>query len=107
MRLIEDNFSVQRYKASFLSNIRGALTILEQNKIHTDILDVIRSNVINYVDKLSFDTDIIINEMRMLEIQSLAANIIKKPYQDWMYKKKMKIRYNFAENAKRTWNLIK
>jgi hypothetical protein len=33
--------------------------------------------------------------------------IIEKPYKDWMAKDKTKIRYNFAEDIKRTWNRIK
>jgi hypothetical protein len=107
MRLMEDDFSVQRYKAGLLSNIREALNILDQNEIHTDILDPIRSNAIHYMDKLSFDADNKINEMRMLEIQSLAENIISKTYQYWMYKEKKKIRYILAEDTKRNWNRIK
>jgi hypothetical protein len=54
-----------------------------------------------------FNANIIINKMKMLEIQSLEENIIIIPYQYWMYKEKTKIRYNFAEDTKRTWNRIK
>jgi hypothetical protein len=104
---MEDDFSINRFRAGLIANIRGALTILEQNEIHTDIIDEIRSNVTNFVDSLYFDESIKIDDMTMLEVQSLAENIIGKTYQDWMYKEKTKIRYNFAEDAKRTWNRIK
>jgi hypothetical protein len=32
---------------------------------------------------------------------------LKKPYKEWTAKEKSKIRYNFAEDAKRIWNRIK
>jgi hypothetical protein len=72
-----------------------------------EILDNIRGNVVSYVDIADFDVNIKIDDMMMLEIQSLAENIISKLYQDWMYKEKTKIRQNFGEDAKRTWNHIK
>jgi hypothetical protein len=41
------------------------------------------------------------------EISCLAEGILEKPYSEWLAKEKTKIRYNFAEDAKRTWNKIK
>jgi hypothetical protein len=46
-------------------------------------------------------------EMHEEEISCLAEGILEKPYRDWLAKEKTKIRYNFAEDAKRTWNRIK
>jgi hypothetical protein len=37
----------------------------------------------------------------------MAENIIEKPCRNWMFREKTKIRYNFAENSKRTCNRIK
>jgi hypothetical protein len=106
-KIMEVDYSIQRFRAGLISNIKGALVILDQNDIHTDIVDSIRSNVTNYDDKLYFDESIKIDDKKMLEVQSLAGNIINKPYQDWMYKEKTKIRQIFTEDAKKTWNSIK
>jgi hypothetical protein len=105
--IIYVDFSVRRYRSALLSNIRGALAILDQNEIKTEILEAIRMNISDYEDRLTFDQSIVVDKMLMLEIQSLAENIISKQYQDWMFKKKTKIRCNFAQDAKRTWNRIK
>jgi hypothetical protein len=70
-------------------------------------LEGIRNNITSFVDEYNFNPDIYIDEMKMLEVQRLAKNIISKPYKDWMYKEKTKIRYYIAEDAKRTWNRIK
>jgi hypothetical protein len=45
--------------------------------------------------------------VREKEISCLAKGILEKPYRKWLAKEKTKIRYNFAEDAKRTWNRIK
>jgi hypothetical protein len=82
---MEDDYSIQRFWAGHISNRRVALVILERNDIHPDVFDSIRSNVTIYVDKLYFDESIMIDDMKILEVQSLAENIIIKPYQDWIY----------------------
>jgi hypothetical protein len=46
------------------------LAIIEQNEIHTDIIDGIRRNVTNFVDSLYFDVSIKIDDMKILEIQA-------------------------------------
>jgi hypothetical protein len=71
------------------------------------ILDKIKSSITNYVDRLDFDADFKIGGMEMIEVQSLAENIVRRPYQDWVYKEKTKIRHNFSDDAIRTWNRIK
>jgi hypothetical protein len=53
------------------------------------------------------DPNFKIGTSQMEEIQCTAEGIIEKPYKDWMAKEKTKIRYNFAEDAKRTRNQIK
>jgi hypothetical protein len=45
---MDDDISIQRSRAGLISNIRGALDNLEQNDIHTEVLDNIRSNVVSY-----------------------------------------------------------
>jgi hypothetical protein len=98
---------IGRYRSAWASNIRGGLEILGQNEITSDTLDKIKKNVGEYVDFNSVENVEVISDFDMLEIQRVAENIIRKPYQDWMYKEKTKIRYNFAEDAKRTRNRIK
>jgi hypothetical protein len=105
--IIDDDLSVKRYRAALLSNIRGVLAILDQNEIKPEILEAIRMNINDFEDRLTFDPSIVVDKLKMLEIQSFAENIISEPYRDWMYKEKTKIRCNFAEDAKRTWNRIK
>jgi hypothetical protein len=41
------------------------------------------------------------------ELNELAVETLEIPYREWMMKEKTTIRYNYAENAKRTWNMIK
>jgi hypothetical protein len=40
-------------------------------------------------------------------IQLKTEQIIEKSYKIWIAREKTKIRYNFAEDIKRTWNSIK
>jgi hypothetical protein len=96
-----------RHRSAWASNIRGGLEILRQNEISSNTLDNIKKQVGDYVDFNGVEKMDLISEFDLLEIQRVADNIIRKPYQDWMYKEKTKIRYNFAEDAKRTWNRIK
>jgi hypothetical protein len=52
----------------------------------------------------------IIKEMKEEDeqhLEELAERTIEGPYKEWMAKEKTKIRYNFPEDAKRTWNRIK
>jgi hypothetical protein len=104
---MDDNFGVKRFRTGLISNIRVAIHILDENNVHTDVIDRIKENLNNYVDNLYFDEKVVVERMEMLEIQVLAESIIQKPYQEWMFKEKTKIKYNFAEDAKRTWNRIK
>jgi hypothetical protein len=97
---------IERFREALISNIRGALIILDQNNIKSENLEGIRNNVTSFVDNFNFNVDKCIDDLMMLEVQRLAENIISKPYQNWMYKEKTRIRHNFAEDAKRTWNRV-
>jgi hypothetical protein len=93
---MDDDFSVTRFSAGLISNIRSAIHILDENNIHTEVIDRIKENLKNYVDNLYFDIKVVVERKEILEIQGLAESIIQKPYQEWMFKEKTKIRYNFA-----------
>jgi hypothetical protein len=87
---------IGRFRAALISNIRGALIILDQNEIKFTVFEGIRENISGYVDNYNFNVDVKIDDLTMLEVQRLAENIISKPYQDWIYKEKTKIRHNFV-----------
>jgi hypothetical protein len=93
---------VDAFRAAWASNIRGGLELLRRDEITSATLDKIKKNVDVFVDFLNIEEKEKLDELDLLEIQRVAENTIKKPYQDWMYKEKTKIRYNFAEDAKRT-----
>jgi predicted neutral ceramidase superfamily lipid hydrolase len=48
---MDDDISVKRFRAGLISNIRDAIHILDENNIHTDVIDRIKENLKNYVDK--------------------------------------------------------
>jgi hypothetical protein len=50
---------------------------------------------------------VVLTEKEEEELAELAVNVIEAPYKEWMMKGKTKIRYNYSEDAKRTWNRVK
>jgi hypothetical protein len=104
---MKDDYSIKRFRAGLISNIRGAIIILDQNDIQCEKINLLKGNVQDYINNLYFNTDIKVDDEMLMEFQRMAENIIAKPYQDWMFKEKTKIRHNFPEEAKRTWNRIK
>jgi hypothetical protein len=94
-----------RYRSALASNLRGGLTVLGNEGISSKVNNNINSDVYQYSDwdeAPNFDYGVAEEE-----ISCIAENIIEKLYREWMAKEKTKIRYNFAEDAKRTWNRIK
>jgi hypothetical protein len=62
------------------------------------------------VDRRYIDNNSILEKMSEKaeeELNELAVKTLEIPYREWMMKEKTKIRYNYAEDAKRTWNRIK
>jgi hypothetical protein len=49
----------------------------------------------------------LLNEETMDRINAIIEKHEKEPFLRWNYNLKMKLRYNFAEDSKRTWNKIK
>jgi hypothetical protein len=88
--IMDDDYSVKRFRAGLISNIRGAIILLEQNDIQPDIINQIKENVKNYVDNLYFDEGVKVDEMGMIEVQRMAENIIEKHYRDCMCREKDK-----------------
>jgi hypothetical protein len=79
---------------------------LEGENINLNVINRIIEVINEYPDSLIM-TEYSINENELEEIQEMAEQIIKRTYRDWMVKEKTKIRCNFANDAKRTWNRIK
>jgi hypothetical protein len=55
---------------------------------------------------LNFNTELL-NEEIMDNINAIIEKHEREPFLRWNYNLKTKLRYNFAEDSKRTWNKIK
>jgi hypothetical protein len=91
---------VRRFRANLVANLRGALSVLEKDHIKSEVIDRIRAEVLKYSDWDETPT-FIYEEVHEEEISCLAKGILEKPYRKWLAKEKTKIRYNFADDAKR------
>jgi hypothetical protein len=82
------------------------MQILEESNLMSIIIGKIKESieqVVDYDGRPTFKFD----DNQEEEIDRIAEEVLKKPYREWMAKEKTKIRYNIAEDAKRTWNKIK
>jgi hypothetical protein len=95
-----------QFRAGLTTNIRGALEILSNNIIHSNVIDKISENILCFTDNLILP-NFPIGEMEMDVIQGKLNKLLKTPYKDMMVREKNKIWYNFAEDAKKIWNQIK
>jgi hypothetical protein len=77
----------------------------ESYGIQDDIILKLKAAANDFISKSGYIKELSGEEEQHLE--ELAERTIEGPYKEWMMKEKTKIRYNFAEDAKRTWNRIK
>jgi hypothetical protein len=99
LKRIENDYDIYRYKAALASNIRGALTILKEENINSNVINQIQDSIerySNYVKDLNFKIETSHRE----EIQCIADEIIVKPYKKWMAKEKNKIKIQFRWRRK-------
>jgi hypothetical protein len=96
---------VKRDRANLAENISRNVIALEEKGITNDTLKRLRACADNYIE-MNTPPDVI-TEKEEEELIELAERTIEVPYKEWMQKEKTKIRYNFAGDAKRTWNRIK
>jgi hypothetical protein len=54
---MDDDYSVNRLSAGLISNIRGAIIILKQNDIRSDLIENIKENIRNLVDNMYFHNE--------------------------------------------------
>jgi hypothetical protein len=64
--IMQNDDNVGRFRAELISYIREAFIILGQNNIQSQIIKMIRENIINYVDRFYFDVSKEIREDDML-----------------------------------------
>jgi hypothetical protein len=57
---MECDFCAKRFRSGLISNIRGAIHILDENNIHTDVIDRIKENLKNYMNNLYFDEKVVV-----------------------------------------------
>jgi hypothetical protein len=64
---------------------------LEQNDFRSNLIENIKENIRGLVDNMDFNQEIKIDDKMMLEVQRVTENIIRNPYQDWMYREKTRL----------------
>lgn len=52
--IVEDEDSIWRFRAGLSSNIRGVWEIQYSNEIHTEVMDKIEKNVLEFTDTFNF-----------------------------------------------------
>jgi hypothetical protein len=75
-RIIDDDYSLNRFRTGLISNIKGAIIILEQNDFRSNLIENIKENIRGLVDNMDFNQEIKIDDKMMLEVQRVAENII-------------------------------
>jgi hypothetical protein len=104
---MDDDYSVNRFRAGLISNIRGTIIILEQNDIRSDLIENIKENIRSFVDNTYFNQEIKIDDKMMLEVQRVAEKLSINRIRIGCTRKTSKIRSNFEEDTKRIWICIK
>jgi hypothetical protein len=92
---------MERLRKGLVSNLRGKIEVLKREEISLRVMDRIDQTIFEYTDTMVL-SEYKIPEVDMSDAQFITEEIIEKPYRDWMAKRKTKIRYNFAEDTKRT-----
>jgi hypothetical protein len=100
MEKVKDTWRISRLRNDLLSNIRGRIEILISENIYLKEMNRIEKKIIEYGNIQIFQK-YQVGEIEMSDGQLKVEEIVKKPYKDWMVKKKIKVRYNFAEDAKK------
>jgi hypothetical protein len=98
--------TADRFRANCAENVCGNVIAIERYGTHNDLLERLRWKADEFIAFNGGKIDPL-SESKEEELEVLAERTIEAPYKEWMAKEKTKIRYNFAEDAKRTWNRIK
>jgi hypothetical protein len=97
---------IERWKSNLTGNIYGAVNILRNSQMMDNEFAELFNNCCNTDRELNFNTGLL-NEETMDNINTIIEKHEKEPFLRWNYNLKTKLRYNFAEDSKRTWNQIK
>jgi hypothetical protein len=97
---------IDRSKSNLIGNIYGAINILKNSQMIGNEFEELFENFCNTDRGYNFNTGQL-NEEAMDNINAIIEKHEKEPFLRWNYNLKTKLRYNFAEDSKRTWNKIK
>jgi hypothetical protein len=98
--------NIDRWKSNLISNIYGAIDKLKNTQLIEKELNELIDNFCNSDRGYNFNTDLL-NEETMDIINTIIEKYEKEPFLRWNYNLKIKLRYNFAEDFKKTRNKIK
>jgi hypothetical protein len=98
--------NIERWKSNLTGNIYGAINILKNTQLMGEELNELFDNFCNSVRRINFNTELQ-NIETMDRINTIIEKHEKEPFLRWNYNLKPKLRLNFAEDSKRTWNKIK
>jgi hypothetical protein len=101
----DDEKVIDRHRANWAENVCCNAIMIENYGIQDEIILKLKAAANDYISKNGYIKELSGEEEQHLE--ELAERTIEGPYKEWMMKEKTKIHYNFAEDAKRTWNRIK
>jgi hypothetical protein len=99
---LSDVNEFDRIRVNLAQNVRSNIIVLEEGGTDFKALKVLKKGVENYIDYAIKPE--IMSEKTEQELNELVVETLETPYREWMMKEKTKIRYNYAEDAKRTWN---
>jgi hypothetical protein len=98
--------NIDRWKSNLIGNEYGAIGKLKNTQLIGEELNELIYNFCNSDRGYNFNTELL-NEETMDNINTIIEKDEKEPFLRWNYNFKTKLRYNFAEDSKRTWNKIK
>jgi hypothetical protein len=93
--------NIDRWKSNLIDNIYGAISKLRNPQLMEEELNELIENFCNSDRGYSFNTGIL-NEETMDNINTIIEKYEKEPFLRWNYNLKTKLRYNFADDSKRT-----
>jgi hypothetical protein len=97
---------IERWKSNLTGNIYGAIDILKNSQMMGMEFSELLDNFCHTDRGYAFNTELL-NEETMDNINTIIERHEKEPFFRWNYNLKTKLRYNFAEDSKRTWKKIK
>jgi hypothetical protein len=98
--------NIDRWKSNLIGNIYGAINKFKNTQLIGEELNELIEKFCNSDRGYNFNTDLL-NEKTIDNINTIIEKHEKEPFLRWNYNLKTKLRYNFHEDSKRTWNKFK